>query len=103
MDRFGFDSYGQWIFFRYLSEKFSKAKGGLPTIVLDIWKAADSSKGSAKNQFSTQAISSALAKRGTSFPIEFAKFSDVNRRSRSFYSEGQKNAYPIAPRRRPRR
>ena len=67
MDKFAFASYGHWIFFRYLSEKFSTAKGGIPTIVLDIWKAADSSKGAATNQYSTQAINTALAGRGTSF------------------------------------
>ena len=97
MDKFAFASYGHWIFFRYLSEKFSTAKRGIPTIVLDIWKAADSSKGAASNQFSTQAINTALAGRGTSFAAEFAKFSDANRRSRSVYSEGAKNKYPVAP------
>jgi hypothetical protein len=97
MDKFGFPSYGHWIFFRYLSETLPKAKGGISTIVLDIWKAADSSKGASKDQFSTQAIASVLAKRGTSFPVEFAKFSAANRRSQQFYSEGAANKYPVAP------
>jgi hypothetical protein len=98
MDKFGgLYHYGVWIFFRYLTEKFPKEKGGLPQIVLDFWKAADSSKGAKKDKYSTQAINSVLGKgkyKKLSFDKAFSYFSDANRRARSFYEEGAANGYP---------
>ncbi len=95
MVKFSFSSYGQWIFFRYLSEKFPKKKGSMPKVVLDIWKAADSSKGSKKNRHSTEAIKKVLAKQKFSIDKAFSFFSDANRRSRQVYDEGAANAYPV--------
>ena len=64
MDKFGgLYHYGVWIWFRYLTEKFRAEKGGLPKIVLDFWKAADSSKGAKKDRYFTQAMAQVLRKR----------------------------------------
>ena len=30
--------YGDWIFFRYLSERFPDAEGGMPTVIRDMWE-----------------------------------------------------------------
>lgn len=99
MDKFG-DSfhYGVWIFFRYLTEKFPAEQGMLPKVILDIWKAADSSKGAKKDKYSTQAIASVLSKKPYKMPMDkaFALFSDTNLRARFAYDEGQANAYPNA-------
>lgn len=88
--------YGAWIFFRFLSERFSHRSGELGTIVRDIWEYADGSVGG-PDLFSTTAINKALVDRGTSIRTEFARFSVANRSARSFYSEGTSNQYPIAP------
>lgn len=88
--------YGAWIFFRFLSERFSHRSGELATIVRDIWEYADGSVGG-PDLFSTTAINKALVDRGTSIRTEFARFSVANRSARSFYSEGTSNQYPIAP------
>ena len=37
--------YGQWIFFRYLTERMPASKGGLPTLVRNMWEAAEYSPG----------------------------------------------------------
>ena len=98
MDKFGgLYHYGTWIFFRYLTEKFPKEKGMLPQIILDFWKAADSSKGAKKDKYSTQAINSVLghgAYKSLSFDKAFSFFSDGNRRAKSFYDEGADAPYP---------
>jgi hypothetical protein len=87
--------YGQWIFFRYLTEKFPKTKGTMPKLVLDMWKAADSSKGAKSNKYSTQAITKVLAKQ--KFPIDkaYSYFADANRRAKTVYDEGTDNNYPV--------
>jgi hypothetical protein len=95
MDKFGgLYHYGTWIWFRYLTEKFKQSNGGLPTLILDTWKAADSSKGPKKDKYSVEAIAKVL--QGRKFPMDkaFSLFSDVNRRARKAYNEGNANHYP---------
>lgn len=98
MDKFGgLFHYGVWIFFRYLTEKFPKEKGSLPEIILDFWKAADSSKGEKKDKYSTQAINAVLGHgkyKSLPFDKAFSYFSDANRRAKSFYDEGAAAGYP---------
>jgi hypothetical protein len=102
IDKFGgFFHYGVWIYFRYLSEKFPGETGTLPTIVRDLWEAADSSKGAKKDKYFTQGMAQVLKKKPykTSLDKEFALFSDANVRAPSFYDEGTSNtanAYPAA-------
>ena len=87
--------YGEWIFFRYLSERFPTKTGALPTIVRTIWERADSSRGVKYDGYSIQAVSRELAARKTTLPRVFAKFADGNRRPALTYREGK--AYPTAP------
>jgi hypothetical protein len=97
MDEFqgqlGVRQYGDWIFFRYLTERFSKSKGGLPVLIRKMWEYADSTGGN--DRYSVQAIKRALKDHGLGLRKAFAQFSSANRRPNSTYSEG--SAYPKAP------
>ena len=97
LDQYGASlrQYGDWIFFRYLSERFPQKTGELPEIVRRIWERADSSRGARHDLYSIQAIGKELASRGTSLSRVFAKFADGNRRPAQTYREG--SAYPPAP------
>jgi len=91
-----FGVYGDWLFFRFLSEQFpAEAKGSeLPTIVRQIWEAADST--GKTNRYSIQAVAAVLKAHGTSLQQEWGRFIDANRHPRVSYSEGA--AYrPAAP------
>ena len=92
----GLFQYGTWIFFRYLTERFTAAQGGMPTLVRDMWQQADGAAGG-PDQYSMQAVASVLKARGTSLPAMFAKFADANLRSRKTYAEGAANSYPKTP------
>lgn len=99
MDKFGgLFHYGTWIWFRYLTEKFPAKKGALPKIILDMWKAADSSKGAKKDKYFTQGMVQVLKKRPykTSVDKQFSLFSAVNLRAPAAYDEGAANGYPAA-------
>ena len=97
LDWFG-DShhYGDWIWFRYLSERFPSAVGGMPTIVRNMWRLADATPG-ATDAYSLQAVDQELANHNASFGKVFAQFTDANRRARTTYDEGAANRYPSAP------
>jgi hypothetical protein len=88
--------YGTWIFFRYLSERYPASQAGLPTVVRDMWRKADSASG-APDQYSIQAVKSVLKAQGAEFPQLFARFSAANRRPAQTYSEGRVNKYRPAP------
>jgi hypothetical protein len=92
MDEANFGAYGQWIFFRYLTERMTSSKGGLPTLVRDMWRAAQYT--SARDRYSLQAISNVLGKRDKTFGRTFAAFSEANRRPDRAYAEGA--SYPRA-------
>jgi hypothetical protein len=99
MDRFdysGVQQYGDWIFFRYLTEHFPAAEGGLPTIIRNLWERADSASGGA-DDYSVQAIAHELTSHGTSLRSVFASFADANLRPGLSYEEGAANRYPAAP------
>jgi len=81
--------YGDWIFFRYLTEKFN------PGIVKSAWNKADGSPVGPDN-FSIQAVAKVLSTKG-GFRKNFANFGWANRVSRLKYDEGQENSYPQAP------
>jgi hypothetical protein len=96
MDRFlptGFRQYGDWIFFRYLTEHFPAAEGGLPTLVRSIWEQVSS----APDEYSMRAIREVLAARKATFPAVWADFVAANRRPGLRYAEGAANHYPVAP------
>jgi hypothetical protein len=98
LDKFelgGTHQYGDWIFFRYLTEHFPTG-AGMPSLVRQMWQRADGSAG-ARDMYSLQAIRSALAARGQTFGRWFARFADANRRPAVEYAEGADNGYPVAP------
>lgn len=92
--------YGDWIFFRYLSETFS------PGLMKSIWKNADGSSdtdgagadGVGRDDYSIQAVSRVLRSRG-GFRARFAEFGWMNRIARlpGVYDEGAANSYPQSP------
>jgi len=84
----GFE-YGAFVFYRYLSERFQT-----PDIIRRIWEFADASPGG-KDEYSLQAIDSALRERGTTFRDAFADWTAANAFPAAFYSEGA--AYPVPP------
>jgi hypothetical protein len=95
LDKFelgGLHQYGDWIFFRYLTEKIPAGAA----LIRQMWQRADGSAG-APDMYSLQAIRSTLAAHGQSFGRWFARFADANRRSRTEYAEGADNSYPVAP------
>lgn len=73
--------YGNWIFFRYLSERFAKERGDLPEVVLSVWNRAPST-------YSTTAIRQALAARGTTLKLQYTRFAAANLAPSKSYSEG---------------
>ena len=94
--------YGDWIFFRFLSEWL-----GDPTlnrlnttedtsVVRDIWERLDGS-GAGVDNYSMQGVRNALSARGKSFRGAFGKFGWASRISRVIYDEGLDNGYPQAP------
>jgi hypothetical protein len=98
MDRFlptGFRQYGDWIFFRYLTERFPDAEGGLPTLVRSIWERAASGS-SPRTDYSVRAVREVLAAQGTPLPGVWADFVAANRRPWQTYAEGAANRYPNA-------
>jgi hypothetical protein len=83
--------YGNWIFFRYLTERWSAETGNLPALVRDLWERASDRAGD-RDHYSTQAIQRALAERGTSFTDVYGRFAALNRHPARTYEEGA--AYP---------
>lgn len=86
--------YGTWIWWRYLTEKFTAQTGGLPKLVLDVWKRLDGAAGG-PDQYSTQGLAQVLGNRGTTLKKELQLFYGVNRHPRTYYEEG--NAYQASP------
>jgi hypothetical protein len=79
--------YGVWIFWRYLSERFS------PGIIRKIWKRADSRPG-ALDEYSAQATVRALQSGGANFGSVLADLGYKNLHPGAFYSEGSKYPKP---------
>ena len=88
--------YGDWIWFRHLTERFPTEVGGMPTLVRDVWRRADAAPGG-RDDYSLQAVGRVLADRGVSLGQTFARFADANRRARTTYDEGAANAYTVSP------
>jgi len=96
LDQFGSSlrQYGEWIFFRYLSERFPQAQGELPLIVRKMWDRADSSRGVRLDNYSIQAVNKELKSRGTDLRRVYAQFGAANRHPGRTYEEGAH--YPSA-------
>jgi hypothetical protein len=89
----GLGVYGQWIFFRYLTERWTATSGGLPVIMRDLVQEVSARAGD-PDYFSIQALDRVLGQRNTSLAATYASFADVNRRPAMAYDEG--SAYPVA-------
>lgn len=97
MDHFGgLRQYGDWIFFRYLSERFPQKAGGLPVVVRTIWERADGSTKTSPDDYSIQAVARVLADQGLGLRRTWARFAAANRRPGATYDEGTANRYPVA-------
>jgi hypothetical protein len=91
-----FGVYGDWIFFRFVSELFATAGVHDTGVVRHAWNLADGSP-TAPNRYSLQAVAAALKAAGLPFRELFAKFGMVNDVAPAWYEEGIDNAYPLPP------
>ena len=79
--------YGDWIWWRYLTEMFPQEQGtGLPVLVRDVWDYADNSGYS--GTYSMKALEQALTDRNRTLSDVLASFGVDNRHPRAAYSEG---------------
>jgi hypothetical protein len=83
-----FNWYGNWIFFRWLSERYG------PSVVRQVWGRLDASPGGA-DDYSTLGIANALGGRGVSFADAYARFTADNQSPSARYEEGA--AYDAGP------
>ncbi len=86
-------AYGNWIFFRYLTEKYATEQGTMPTLVKDIWEELDTTGGQA-DTYSLRAVSNVLDDRGTSMKEQYGQFSLENNTPALTYEEGADYPYP---------
>jgi uncharacterized protein DUF6055 len=87
-NRQGFNQYGNWTFFEYLSQRFGSR------IVRQVWSRAGAYPGSG-HQYSTAAVKSVLAGKRGGFVDVFRRFSAANTTPGHSYPEGGK--WPVAP------
>ena len=96
LDTFDLTAYGNWGFWRYLTEQHPDDTAGVPNLVREIWEALDTTQG--PNQaYSLQALDSVLAARGTSTPQEYVAFAAANQHPADVYEEAVEQFYPTAP------
>jgi hypothetical protein len=81
--------YGSFVFWRFLSESF-----GGQEVIRRIWELADGSP-AGPDQYSLQAVDTALRERGSRARAAFARFGVANANPGSFYEEG--SSYPATP------
>jgi hypothetical protein len=86
--------YGDWIFFRYLTEEFPAEQGGLPSLILDLWKRLDAKKNVGPDDYSVQGIQNVLTAHDTDLSFQLGLFAVANRYPATVYQEGQ--LYPTA-------
>ena len=86
-NRQGFNQYGNWTFFEYLSNRFGLG------VVKQIWARAGAYPGSG-HQYSTTAVKGVLKKHG-GFGSVYRAFATANTAPGHFYPEGK--AWPVAP------
>lgn len=89
--------YGNWIFFRHLSERYGRK------VVRKAWDRADAWRGyrghrSPPDHYSLQATRGATEAVGGSWNRELARFAEANRRPWRYYAEATNLRYPVAPR-----
>lgn len=96
LDTFDFTAYGNWGFWRYLTEQHADETAGVPNLVREVWEALDTTQGP-NAAFSLQALDEVLAARGTSTPQEYVAFAAANQHPADVYEEAVEQFYPTAP------
>ena len=96
LDTFDFTAYGNWGFWRYLTEQHPDDTAGVPNLVREVWEALDTTQGP-NPAYSLQALDSVLAARGTSTPQEYVAFAAANQHPANVYDEAVEQFYPTAP------
>ena len=96
LDTFDFTAYGNWGFWRYLTEQYADETAGVPHLVREVWEALDTTQGP-NPAFSLQALDEVLAARGTSTPQEYVAFAAANQHPTDVYEEAVEQFYPTAP------
>jgi hypothetical protein len=86
-----FNPYGNWVFWRFLSESTGPGSTDNPGVVRRVWNAA------ADSTYSTQALKQVLIARGSNFPRTFSRFGTWARDPARYFSEGRYQKYPRAP------
>lgn len=87
--------YGTWSFFRFLTERDTRAEGGLPVLVRSILRLTDARPGG-EDRTALNAVRETLTTSGESFADSFASYAETNRHPRRSYEEGKANKYPNA-------
>jgi hypothetical protein len=95
-NRTPFGVYGDWIFFRFLSELFGSAANHDVAVVRRAWELADGSR-DGPDRYSLKAVAIASKRSGGPFRPTFARFGAVNDVAPRWYEEGTENAYPLPP------
>ena len=96
LDYLDFTAYGNWAFWRYLTETYDDTTAGVPNLVREVWESLDTTQGP-NPAFSLQAIDQVLAARGTSTPEQYVAFADANQHPGDVYDEALEQGYPTAP------
>jgi len=78
----GLFQYGDWIFFRYLTDRYDTETAGMNDLILKMWKAC---AGQDATHNSLRAIERSLGEDGTNLPDELARFSAGSRRPQETY------------------
>ena len=86
--------YGAWIWFRFMSEYFGPKASDDPSIIRRSWEYAGAGAGG-PDQYSLEAIASAIKERDSTFGSAYADFGVWNDVPGLAYSEG--DSYPVPP------
>ncbi len=84
----GLVHYGNWVFFRYLTEKYRAETGGIPNLVLEVVQRGSNRTGE-PDATAMQALQRELKQRGTTLSKVYAQFATANRTPRASYDEGR--------------
>jgi hypothetical protein len=84
----GLTHYGNWIFFRYLTERHTAKSGGIPTLVREMMQRASNRAGQ-RDDTALQAIQKELKQRRSPLQKVYADFAIANRIPGKRYDEGR--------------
>jgi hypothetical protein len=88
--------YGDWIFFRFISEAFGSAGAHDVSVIRRAWKLADGSA-TGRDLYSLKAVAQASKAAGVPFATLFGDFAMVNDVAAAWYEEGADQSYPQPP------